>query len=67
MKKMLAILLAAALASPALLNAAPAPWYQWRSKANGSLVCSQTALGEGWLRFSGPYRDARCEFRIPAK
>jgi hypothetical protein len=67
MKKPLAILLGVGLACPALLNAAPAPWYQWRSKATGDMVCSQTPLGPGWVKFAGPYRDARCEFRIPAK
>jgi hypothetical protein len=62
-----AILLGFALACPAVLNAAPAPWYQWRSKATGALACSQTPLGPGWDRFGGPYRDARCELRMPAK
>ena len=47
--------------------ARPAPWFQWRSKANGSLVCSQTPLGPGWERAAGPYRDARCEKLIVAK
>lgn len=51
------------LALPALLNAEPAPWFQWRSKVNGSLVCAQTPLGPGWEKASGPYRDARCEKR----
>jgi hypothetical protein len=63
----LTIILAAALAAPPLLHAAPAPWFQWRSKVDGSLACSQTALGPGWVRFAGPYRDARCAFPIPAK
>jgi hypothetical protein len=67
MKNTLAILLGLALAGPAVLNAAPAPWYQWRSKATGKLVCSQTPLGPGWEKFAGPYHDARCEFRLPAK
>jgi hypothetical protein len=67
MKKPLAILLGLALASPAILNAAPAPWYQWRSKPTGAMACSQTPLGPGWEKFSGPYRDARCEIRKPAK
>ena len=47
--------------------AKPAPWFQWRSKANGSLACSQTPLGPGWERAAGPYRDARCEKLIVAK
>ena len=52
----LALLLALAPAA-----AAPAPYFQWRSLATGQLACSQTPLGEGWQRASGPYRDARCE------
>jgi hypothetical protein len=67
MKKLLATLLGLALACPALLNAAPAPWYQWRSKADGAMVCSQTPLGAGWEKFAGPYRDARCELRKTGK
>jgi hypothetical protein len=67
MKKTLAILLGFLLASPALVGAEPAPWYQWRSKATGALACSQTPLGSGWERFGGPYRDARCEKRRAAK
>jgi hypothetical protein len=45
----------------------PRPWYQWRSKATGDVVCSQTPLGDGWARFAGPYRDPRCELRMTAK
>jgi len=41
--------------------AAPAPYFQWRSKLNGALACANTPLGEGWEKASGPYRDARCE------
>ena len=58
--------LALALASQAAL-AGPAPYYQWRSKLNGALACSQTPLGPGWEKFAGPYRDARCEKLIVAK
>ena len=57
--------LLAAICAGAL--AKPAPWFQWRSKADGSLACSQTPLGHGWERAAGPYRDARCEKRIVAK
>jgi hypothetical protein len=52
------LLLALACAS---LDAAPAPWWKWRSKIDGALVCSQTPLGPGWERAHGPFRDARCE------
>lgn len=48
-------------------TAKPAPWYQWRSKADGLLACSQTPLGPGWERAAGPYRDGRCEKLIVAK
>jgi hypothetical protein len=58
--------LALLLAAHAAL-AAPAPYFQWRSKLNGALACSQTPLGPGWERFAGPYRDARCEKLIVAK
>jgi hypothetical protein len=71
MKQIFAILLelglSLALSFPGAAGAEPAPWYQWRSKATGSLVCSQTPLGAGWERFGGPYRDARCEKRKAAK
>ncbi len=67
MKKTVIALLGLALAGPAFLQAAPAPWYQWRSKANGNLVCAQTPLGDGWYKFAGPYRDARCEIRMTGK
>ena len=43
------------------LAAAPAPWFQWRSKIDGQQVCAQTALGHGWDRASGPYQDSHCE------
>jgi hypothetical protein len=45
----------------AAVNAQPAPWYKWRSKVNGQLVCSQTSPGKGWERDSGPYTDSRCD------
>ena len=66
-RTVISLALGLALAVPILLQAAPAPWFQWRSKANGSLVCSQTPLGPGWVKFDGPYRDGRCEKRLPAK
>lgn len=61
MKTTITCLLACVLLLPALPEAAPAPWYQWRSKVNGNLVCSQTPLGPGWERANGPYRDAHCQ------
>ena len=40
---------------------APAAWFNWRSKIDAVLVCSQTTPGDGWEKFSGPFLDARCE------
>jgi hypothetical protein len=65
--KSLVLFLGLSLAAPAVLQAGPAPWYQWRSKSTGALSCSQTPLGHGWEKFAGPYRDARCEIRTTAK
>jgi hypothetical protein len=60
---MRALLLCLALfpALPAL--AAPAPFYVWQSTLDGRFTCAQVQPGEGWVRHSGPYRDAGC--RVP--
>ena len=47
--------------------AAPAPWYKWRSKVDGTLSCAQSTLGFGWELASGPYKDSRCEKPALAK
>jgi len=56
--------MAAALAMLAVATtmaaAGPAPWYKWQSKVNGKIFCQQTSPGEGWVKHSGPYKDARC-------
>lgn len=54
------MLIATLLCCASVTRAGPAPWYQWRSRADGALQCAQTSLGPGWVRDSGPYRDARC-------
>ena len=41
----------------------PAPWYWWVSQIDGTRVCNQTPLGEGWIQEPKPFKDARC--RIP--
>jgi hypothetical protein len=53
----LACLAAAAMAAPAF-------WYQWRSQQTSDAVCSQTPLGEGWVRADGPYYDSGCRRRV---
>lgn len=58
MKRLIASML---LLSSATLNAAPAPFYWWVSKVDGSRVCAQGPLGAGWERVERPYKDSRCE------
>ncbi len=58
MKTLLAIVM---LLATAAASAGPAPWYQYRSKLDNTIVCSQTPLGDGWERLNIPYRDSRCE------
>ncbi len=41
--------------------AAPAPWYLWKSKLDGSVWCTQTPPGKGWVQIDGPYKDAHCK------
>ncbi|WP_303787157.1 hypothetical protein [Azovibrio restrictus] len=53
-------LLAALALTAAPLQAAPAPYYLWMSTLDGTRVCSQTPLGEGWRLLGGPYKDSRC-------
>ena len=42
-------------------KAAPAAWFQWRSKLEPVFVCSQNSPGDGWQKSTGPYSDAKCE------
>ena len=42
-------------------DAAPAPWYLWRSKVDAKTFCFQASPGAGWERVDGPFKDARCE------
>lgn len=51
----------------AQLSAGPAPWWQYRSKVDGKLACSQTPLGAGWEKAEGPFKDSRCEKLVLAK
>lgn len=51
----------------AMADAAPAHWYQWRSKTDGAVVCANVPLGAGWERAAGPFRDSHCEKRVLAQ
>lgn len=61
MKKTVICTLLLALAGMAA--AKPAPWYKWRSKVDGALVCSQTPLGPGWEKAQGPFWNPQCKPR----
>ncbi|MCZ2497510.1 hypothetical protein GN316_12145 [Xylophilus sp. Kf1] len=54
----------ACLCVATLAGAAPAPWYEWRSRSSGQDVCAQTSPGDGWSRVGGPYVDAACRRRL---
>ncbi|MBC7684294.1 MAG: hypothetical protein H7176_03580 [Bdellovibrionales bacterium] len=41
-------------------SAGPAPWFTWRSKADGKQFCAQTSLGPGWDKAAGPFKDSHC-------
>jgi len=44
--------------------AAPAPWYQWRSKLDGELICRQVSPGPGWEKAIGPFQDPHCKHLV---
>jgi hypothetical protein len=46
-----------------LVQAAPAPWYHWRSLVDGSRVCAQTSPGQGWERDSAAFDGPGCQPR----
>jgi hypothetical protein len=60
MKRQLAIVLFAATAA-GIASAAPAWWYLYQSRIDGQRACSQTPLGQGWVKMAGPFKDAHCE------
>lgn len=60
-RTMRAALLAISLTVPLLAAAGPAPYYQWQSKADGTVICRQTSPGHGWERLNDqPFRDLNC-------
>ena len=46
------------LLAPLLVQAAPAPWYYWRSVRDGQCVCARTSPGPGWEEVSAPHERA---------
>jgi hypothetical protein len=55
------VLIGLFLAPTWTIHAAPAAYYLWMSMLDGSRVCSQTPMGEGWKLMGGPYKDSRCQ------
>ncbi len=60
MKKLTLLSFVCALMAP-LVQAAPAHYYLWMSKIDGSRVCAQISLGAGWQKMGGPFKDSRCQ------
>jgi len=46
-------------------SAGGAPWYKWKNRADGSIVCTQIAPGEGWFIFRGPFQESQCQPATP--
>ncbi len=58
------VILVSLLAVGSTANAVPAPWYKWRSRLNGSVVCEQVMNGDdGWEKIDGPFKDSHCTKR----
>lgn len=49
------------------VQAAPAPWYLWRSQLDGALTCQQFSPGQAWSRYDGPFADLACQKRMDVK
>ncbi|MFZ6690197.1 hypothetical protein [Undibacterium sp. SXout20W] len=49
------------LLMPAVVDAAPAAYYVWKSKTSDAQLCAQTSPGEFWEKATGPYKDPHCE------
>nr|MBF0684577.1 hypothetical protein [Pseudomonas sp.] len=46
---------------PLLADAAPAPYYLWQSRVDGTVICRQTSPGQGWERLDNrAFRDLNC-------
>lgn len=56
----LRLAVAGALLAAQLAGAAPAPWYWWQSKLDGTRICAQVSPGPGWERASDPYTGPGC-------
>ena len=57
------LLFALVLLAPLMAQAAPAPWYYWRSLVDGQRVCAQTSPGPGWEQDSAAYEGPGCQPR----
>ncbi len=53
------LLLNGCLLSTSVVSA-PAPWFLWQSRVDGTYLCIQTTPGDGWIKISGPYPKAQC-------
>lgn len=49
------------------VQAAPAPWYLWRSQFDGALTCQQFSPGQAWSLYDGPFADLACQKRVTIK
>ncbi len=59
MKSRIAALVLLALVSVAAF-ASGAPWYKWKNRFDGTILCAQVSPGETWFVFQGPFMESQC-------
>jgi hypothetical protein len=40
--------------------ASGAPWYKWKNRYDGTILCAQTSPGETWYVIQGPFMESQC-------
>jgi hypothetical protein len=60
MKSRIATLFLLALVCVAAF-ASGAPWYKWKNKVDGTILCAQISPGEAWYVFQGPFMESQCK------
>jgi hypothetical protein len=59
MKSRIAVLVALVLVCAAAF-ASGAPWFKWKNKFDGTILCAQISPGETWFVFQGPFMESQC-------
>ena len=41
--------------------ASGAPWYKWKNRFDGTILCAQISPGETWYKYLGPFMESICK------